>query len=401
MSDYRYVSVITAMVAAVAILALSGCRGAAPSARPAEAPPGTAEAPAATGPTEEPPPSDPTTGAPATPPAPPGPETGDGAPSTPAGPAPPVSCSRANPNEVLIEPAIGESPVEGGVAYFELHSWRVLEEFTVSWATENGTATAGNDYTAARGTVTFTESGPSMTPGAGVSFVSVSPTAARIGIETHTDELTEVSETFYVRITGACGATYGQVGRSSRLEIHIVDDDSVHPLRDVILVAGERADGAAVFTLSRARCVDNPACPTNYRNHHPTVTEPGLGALEFECEVCVVLPEDQRWPTCYSSSYPSGRIMNPDNSNGGAGQCYNKDTCRFCDEYGPSEANRCDFAEDIESSNTACPVPMGCSTITSGFRAGQTVTTLRRETGYPVELSLVQPNSGGAYVPQE
>jgi hypothetical protein len=63
---------------------------------------------------------------------------------------------------------------------------------TVNFATANGTATAGSDYVANSGTVTFTSGGP---------------LTQTITISVNGDTLVEPDETFFVNLSGAAGAT--------------------------------------------------------------------------------------------------------------------------------------------------------------------------------------------------
>jgi hypothetical protein len=103
---------------------------------------------------------------------------------------------------------------------------------TVNWATANGTATAGSDYTAGSGTLTFA-------PGETTKTVDV----AVLG-----DTLSEGNETFTVNLSGASGAPVGDgqgVGT-------ILDDEGTPSLvvNDVYVNEGNSGTTSAVFTVS-------------------------------------------------------------------------------------------------------------------------------------------------------
>jgi hypothetical protein len=80
---------------------------------------------------------------------------------------------------------------------------------TVSYSTANGTATAGSDYTAATGTLTFA-------PG---------ETSKTIGVSVLGDTVVEADETFSVQLGSAAGAT---IARATAVGT-IVNDDIAPP----------------------------------------------------------------------------------------------------------------------------------------------------------------------------
>jgi N-acetylneuraminic acid mutarotase len=94
---------------------------------------------------------------------------------------------------------------------------------TVNFATSNGTAIAGSDYTAVSGTLTFT-------PGV---------TNQTFNVPIIDDSLFEDSETFLVGLTGASNATIGSPGSA---QVTIVDNDPPPPL-----VCGSGAPGPWVL----------------------------------------------------------------------------------------------------------------------------------------------------------
>ena len=103
---------------------------------------------------------------------------------------------------------------EGGTATFPVRLNRAAAAtVTATWATRDGTATAGEDYTAASGTVTFA---PGETAG-----------AATVG--THGNALDEAAERFVVWLTASTGAAGIDPNASSSAAV-IEDDDPVPAL---------------------------------------------------------------------------------------------------------------------------------------------------------------------------
>ena len=103
---------------------------------------------------------------------------------------------------------------------------------SASWATADGTATAGEDYTAASGSVSFA-------PGSLSETVSVSVTG---------DTSVEPDETFFVDLGAPVGATIGD----ARGQGTITADDvlPVLSIDDVEVTEGDAGTTSAVFTLS-------------------------------------------------------------------------------------------------------------------------------------------------------
>jgi chitinase len=107
---------------------------------------------------------------------------------------------------------------------------------TVAYATANETATAGTDYTAATGTLTF----------------AAGETSKMVRVAVRGDTTAEASETMRLLLSNASGATIGDglaIGR-------IVDDDTRPSIRinDVTVTEGDTGSTNAVFnvTLSQA-----------------------------------------------------------------------------------------------------------------------------------------------------
>ena len=103
---------------------------------------------------------------------------------------------------------------------------------TVNFATADGTATAGSDYTAANGTLTFA-------PGTTSQLITVAVT---------TDLLNEPNETFFVNLTGAVNATVTDPQGLGT----ITNDDGPPALsiNDVAVAEGNTGTTNAVFTVS-------------------------------------------------------------------------------------------------------------------------------------------------------
>ena len=102
---------------------------------------------------------------------------------------------------------------------------------TVDYATSNGTATAGADYTAASGTLTFS-------PGQTTKFIDVSIT---------NDDLNESDETFTVTISNAVNATIADATATGT----ILNDDAVPSLVVNDVIVNEDA-GTATFTVTQS-----------------------------------------------------------------------------------------------------------------------------------------------------
>jgi len=128
---------------------------------------------------------------------------------------------------------------------------------TVIYATANGTATAGSDYTAKSGTVTFA-------PG---------QTAQTIDVTILGDTIVEPNETFLVRLTSASGATIA----TSQAIGTIVNDDISQPTLPTLTIAGASiAEGNSgtrnlVFTVSMSKS-STSAVTVRYATANGTAT---------------------------------------------------------------------------------------------------------------------------------
>ena len=110
------------------------------------------------------------------------------------------------------------------------------ETVTVEWATSDGTATAGTDYTAGNGTVTFNSGDSSQT---------VSVTVAG-------DNVDEPNETFTVTLTNPSGATLGDDTATGT----ITDDDDA-PTVTLVLTPASIAEAAGQSTVTAT--LDHPS----------------------------------------------------------------------------------------------------------------------------------------------
>ncbi len=104
------------------------------------------------------------------------------------------------------------------------------ETVTVEWATSDGTATAGTDYTAGNGTVTFSSGDSSKT----------------VSVTVLGDEVDEPNETFEVTLTNPSGATLGDDTATGT----ITDDDATPTVTLVLTPASitEEASGQSTVT---------------------------------------------------------------------------------------------------------------------------------------------------------
>jgi Ca2+-binding RTX toxin-like protein len=106
---------------------------------------------------------------------------------------------------------------------------------TVNWATSNGTATAGSDFTAAGGALSF----------------AVGETSKTISIVVTGDAANELDETFNLNLTSAVGASVGDgVGVG-----YILNDDAAVSIADAVITEGNSGTKTLSFTVS----LDKPA----------------------------------------------------------------------------------------------------------------------------------------------
>ena len=147
-----------------------------------------------------------------------------------------------DPSPVLtiagVRHAEGDGALELEVALSFATGRSTVRTVTASYATADGTATAGADYTAAGGTLTFV---PTEENG-------WRPPAQTISVSIHDDALHEGDETFAVTLSDA---VYAELP-ASPATVTIADDDL--PVVRLEPLAAEVAESAgAVFTLTRTR----------------------------------------------------------------------------------------------------------------------------------------------------
>jgi hypothetical protein len=122
---------------------------------------------------------------------------------------------------------------------------------TATYSTANGTATAGSDYTAKSGTITFA-------PGA---------TTASITVQIIGDSAVEPDETFFVNITGV---THAAIVDGQALGTILNDDVSVS-INDVSVVEGDTGFSLASFIVSIPTAVAFPVS-VHYATANDTAT---------------------------------------------------------------------------------------------------------------------------------
>jgi hypothetical protein len=112
------------------------------------------------------------------------------------------------------------------------------EPVTVAYATADGSATAGSDYQAASGTLTFA-------PGETVKTITVLVNG---------DPLDEPTETFFVNLSSPTNAT---IGRGQGIGT-ILDDDPRISITDVSVTEGNTGTRPITFTVSLSAAYDVP-----------------------------------------------------------------------------------------------------------------------------------------------
>ncbi len=124
---------------------------------------------------------------------------------------------------------------------------------TVNYATANGTATAGSDYVAANGTLTF----------------NAGETSKVIQVTINGDTTPEASETFFVNLSNATGASIVDAQGIGT----ITDDDGTPSLtiNDVTVTEGDAGTTNMVFTVTLAGEINQPVS-VNYATAPGTAT---------------------------------------------------------------------------------------------------------------------------------
>jgi hypothetical protein len=154
---------------------------------------------------------------------------------------------------------------------------------TVNYATANATATAGTDYTATTGTLTFD-------PG---------ETSKPIVVKVLGETTIEADETFTLTLSGATGAT---ISRAQGMATIRNDDFPALSINDVSLAEGNSGTTGAVFTVSLS--ATSPQTVTvNFTTANGTATAGSDYAAQAS--------DLQRWPdegaiAVWSTATPSG-----------------------------------------------------------------------------------------------
>ena len=123
---------------------------------------------------------------------------------------------------------------------------------TVKYATADGTATAGSDYTATSGTVTF----------------AAGETSKSVSVPVIGDTVIESDETFTFNISAPTSAT---IDRGQRVCTIVNDDFPTLSINDVSLTEGNSGTRPATFTISLSQAVPFPVT-VNYGTANGTAT---------------------------------------------------------------------------------------------------------------------------------
>ena len=120
---------------------------------------------------------------------------------------------------------------EGGALAFTVSlSEASSQQVTVEYATSDGTAAAGSDYTAATGTLTF----------------AANETSKTVSVATTDDSADEEDETFTLTLSGPANATLGDATATGT----IVDDDEAPPVAVSVSDASATEGDAVEFAVS-------------------------------------------------------------------------------------------------------------------------------------------------------
>lgn len=153
----------------------------------------------------------------------------------------------SNMNLFVADPVLVEGDSGSKIAVFDITlSEPATSDFTVTYATADGTAKAGEDYKAATGTIAFVEG----------------QTTASVAVEVHGDGIPEATEAFSLIVTPPSGVPLGSDGLVGTATI--LDDDS-GPGTVISVSDGSAVEGnylRFVVTLSEAT---TDAVTVNYR----------------------------------------------------------------------------------------------------------------------------------------
>lgn len=173
-------------------------------------------------------------------------------------------------NGVTFTIASNAAVTEGASSVFTVtKSGTATGSCSVNYGTANGTATAGSDYTAASGTLTFTTAQTSQT----------------VSVTTTDDAAVESAETFSMSLSSPTGGAV--VGSPGSAAATINDNDGVNctgisfAVNDVTVTEGT----ALVFTVTKSGSTTN-TCSVNYASANNTAVAPNdyaaiSGTLSF------------------------------------------------------------------------------------------------------------------------
>lgn len=175
---------------------------------------------------------------------------------------------------------------------------------TVDYATSNGTATAGSDYTAASGTLVF----------------NAGDTSETVAVTVTGDELDEPNETLTLTLSGAQNATISQATATGT----IVDDEAspAVSIADVTVTEGQSGTTTAQLTVSlsaasgqtvtvaAATGTGTATVTTDYESAEGTLTFPaGTTTQTFEVPVLADLLDESDETVPVALSAPSGAVI--------------------------------------------------------------------------------------------
>ena len=192
--------------------------------------------------------------------------------------------------QILADDAAEAYEGEGASAVFTVRLSRaVADEVTVKYSTENGTATAGEDYTA------VTSPLPTLTFAADVTSMTVS-----VGLVN--DDIEEPAETFRLKLSDP--STNARIGDDTAV-VSIIDDDSLPVLSVGDATASEGASASFEVSLSapspREVTVDyaavadptaGAAAATPAQDYDPVSGTLTIAARSTSAAVTVDLPDD-------------------------------------------------------------------------------------------------------------
>ncbi|MCW3796724.1 cellulase family glycosylhydrolase [Sphingomonas sp. BN140010] len=143
----------------------------------------------------------------------------------------------------------------GSITFTVTRSGTLTNPSTVNFTTANGTATAGSDYQALSGTVSFAAGEATRT----------------ITVALTDDKLVENPETFFVNLSGGTNVTIADAQGVGTIISDDVAPAPVAPSVAVSDVTANEADGAMLFTLTRSGDL-SAASSVNYATANGTAT---------------------------------------------------------------------------------------------------------------------------------